>query len=242
METLEVLLMETNYIEDIIKSNQYLYFIKDIDECKYEIPYKLNKTSKVNTKGNISLYNCITSKTETINISTCRSVRIDFKDKENHIEYNKKYIKNFKEKSKSKGESKNIPLMDFYRIDENGALMSFDLLQLLRLFNCKSISEVDGIDIEYIRDQWIQLIHEHLEAAKLELNNTNTRYLAEIEKHSPDSPEYMSWTEDLEEIKVIFDILDEVVDESREEVSSSTSWQDVINYWPAILLPKTIIV
>ena len=164
--------MNEIYISNTIKQNKYIYIVRYIDDILYEIPYKV-QSPDISSKRNLRLYNCITSKQQTVNLDDIVSIGVHFKDDiDNHITYNENHIKRYKSKAKKnmsqfKSKGVDVSLLDFYRLrDETGGLLSSDEVQLLSRFNCKSLEDILKLDEDIVCERWLEIIDDHIKSAK----------------------------------------------------------------------------
>ena len=86
---------------------------------------------------------------------------------------------------------------------------------------------MDMQDFERAKDQWLFVIKSHVEKAKAQLDNE----AASLDGKA-DTYEY-----DLEEIEIIKNLLDEIPEEFRDDLDECTTYKDLLEAWPPLLLP-----
>ena len=254
-------LMDLSDYHNIIKSQletqlsncDYVYIVRTLDGTDvpwlqdsvyeprnlYEIPYRVNNSTKLDSiqrKGTVSLYNCVTNKQETVNIHHIFNTSIHFKGHKNHNDLNKTAIKEFKDHSRKQlnaddlvllGEKLDISLLDFYSLDPYGGLNTFANLKLIKFFKCNDVIDVLDVDVDEARDKWTKLIYEAIDQAKDYLLNTK------LEVAEDDA-------EEIEEIDSLISLMDETRAEVSKDLKDINITESIIDYWPAIILPKPL--
>jgi hypothetical protein len=218
-----------------------------VPEKLHEIPYRVTKStniSAIESRGKISLYNCVINKQETIDIKHIFTTAVHFKGHPDHSTLNKAAIKLFKDTARGKlkgddlvllGEELKISLLDFYSLDPYGALNTYENLKLIKFFKCDDMIDVLDVASDEARDKWTKLIYEKIDQAKEYLISTK------LEADEND-------TEEIEEIDSLISLMNEsraAVDEDLEVIvrgieSPANNIEAILDYWPAIILPKPL--
>ena len=234
-------------ILNVIKDNKYVFVthVKN-DGVMYEFPYDCSNYKFEQECNELSINNCIFDKTETINISSIDHVTVytppSGDDTQDVEQWNERQIDTLKtlpgwDRSLWSSDSGAIPedILDTYRLkyfsccDMNCRIRPEEAFLLCKL-EIDSIKSLKSIEIDSLKEKWKNLIHESKLKAEKVLQNEKDIAIKD------------KAFEDVEEIDIIFSLLDEVMSDVDENLSQIDNVNDVLSYWPPLLLPSPVFV
>lgn len=226
-----------------ITSHRYVYltYYRD-DDVLYQMPFetcerKFNIVDK--DSGTVELYNCITEKKETIDLLDIYGVRhVEPPEGEDFDVWSHDQIQKLKQYPGWNQDLRNDGLSDipedqkdsyrykYFSCDEYACRVRPAVAFLLCKLELKCYEDLMSIDLDVLKHKWKGLICESKQKANEIL--TNERLQAEAD----------GAIEDVEEIDVIMDLLLSIDDEVEIAIKDFKTINEVLSYWPPLLLPS----
>lgn len=202
----------------------------------YLMTYKiLELPDKRTDSEEFKAYNYVLDQEQTINLINVRS--ITYNDMHESEEFHLDKINDAKQYAGWKKEGWGLfdeddeivkSFKKKYFLSHNGSRISPEEAYMLARLDIKDVPALHQLSIEELRDKWLQMVISFKQQAVDMLNAE----MVECEQQN--------LVDDIEEIKVIIEMLGEIDDEAETALSTCDTMSQIMSYWPALLLPAPV--